>query len=220
MMLGRTEISFVADTEVRGRREDFFPGSGWTGGEVIARVGSFLIRTPERTVLVDLGLGPGGALLDNLGRHDVTPADVGLVVFTHLHRDHVGWTGAFPNARYLVDESEWVYWRDRPGGVGPDADRVLAPLAGAVGFLAALPPGLEAIAAPGHTPGHTCLLVTDPRTADRVLLLGDLLHHPAQFDHPGRHFRSDVDPALAVRSRREVLARFRDARTVLAGAHF
>jgi glyoxylase-like metal-dependent hydrolase (beta-lactamase superfamily II) len=228
MMLGRTEIHFVADGEVRGRGADFFPGSDWTDhhdlldeqGNVVANVGSFLIRTPDRVVLVDLGLGPGGRLLDNLARHDVAPADVDLVVFTHLHRDHVGWTGAFPAAQHLVDQREWDYWREHPGGVGPDPQRVLAPLENEIGFLDGLPPGLAAIPAPGHTPGHTCLLVTDPGTDHRVLLLGDLLHSRAQFAEPGWRFRSDVDPGRAVRSRREVLARHRDRRTVLAGGHF
>jgi glyoxylase-like metal-dependent hydrolase (beta-lactamase superfamily II) len=201
MMLGGTEICFVADTEVRGRLEDFFPGAG-AEGEVVARVGSFLIRTPERTVLVDLGLGPGGRLLDNLGRHEVAPGDVDLVVFTHLHRDHVGWAGAFPNARYLADQHERA------------EIHLDAPLDG-------LPDGLEAVPSPGHTPGHTCLLVTDPGTTARVLLLGDLLHVPAQLDHPDWSFRSDADPDRARRSRREVLDPYRgDGRTVLAAAHF
>lgn len=228
MMLGQTLISFVADSEVRGRGEDFFPGSDWTShtdlltdeGCVVANVGTFLIRTGSSVLLIDLGLGPGGSLLDNLAQQGVAPADVDVVAFTHLHRDHVGWTGAFPKARYLVDQQEWDYWCKNPGGVGPDPDRVLTPMARDRGFLSQLPAGVLPIPTPGHTPGHTSFLITDPETGDRVLVLGDLLHTRAQFIEPGWRFRSDVDPELAIQQRIDVLGRYRDGRTILAGGHF
>jgi glyoxylase-like metal-dependent hydrolase (beta-lactamase superfamily II) len=34
--------------------------------------------------------------------------DVDVVVHTHLHVDHVGWDGSFPNARYVVHEDDWA----------------------------------------------------------------------------------------------------------------
>jgi glyoxylase-like metal-dependent hydrolase (beta-lactamase superfamily II) len=228
MMLGRTLVEFVPDSQVRGYGEDLFPGSDWTAhrdllddsGQVVANVGSFLVRTATQVILVDLGLGQGGALLDNLAGHGVGQADVDLVVFTHLHRDHVGWTGAFPKARYMVSRREWEYWCAHPGGVGPDPDRVLTPLAREVSFLTQLPPGLEAIPTPGHTPGHISLLITDPQTEDRVLILGDLLHTRAQFREPTWRFRSDADPGLAGRQRKGILDQYRDGHTTLAGGHF
>ncbi|MFB9406587.1 hypothetical protein [Dactylosporangium matsuzakiense] len=54
----------------------------------------------------------------------------------------------------------------------------------------------------------------------RLLILGDLLHTRAQYDNSDWAFRSDVDPERARASRRDVLARFRDGRTVLAGGDF
>lgn len=221
-------VTFVVDTEVRGHPGDLFPGSDWTGhvdlldseGRAVANVGSFLIRTQSHVLLVDLGLGPGGALLTNLAREGIAPADVDTVVFTHLHRDHVGWTGAFPRAKYLVDRLEWNHWCAHPGGVGPDPDRVLTPMAPDVAFLDELPAGIRAIPTPGHTPGHTCLLVTDPDTDDRLLILGDLLHTRAQLDRPDWRFRSDDNPDLAERQRIDILDRYRNGRTILAGGHF
>jgi glyoxylase-like metal-dependent hydrolase (beta-lactamase superfamily II) len=221
-------VVYVPDAQVQGPGEDFFPGSDWTAhrhllddaGQVVANVGSFLVQTPSHVILIDLGLGPGGALLDNLAGHGLRPTDVDLVVFTHLHRDHVGWTGAFPRAQYLVDQREWEYWCARPGGVGPDPERVLTPMASRVAHLDQLPIGVQAVPTPGHTPGHTSLLLTDEHTADRVLILGDLLHTRAQFDEPSWRFRSDVDAETARRQRLDVLGRYRDGRTMLAGGHF
>src|SRR5215510_3075097 len=61
----------------------------------------FLARLDDANVLVDLGVGPPGAgtflperqgrLPEELARHGLAPADIDLVVFTHLHVDHVGW---------------------------------------------------------------------------------------------------------------------------------
>jgi glyoxylase-like metal-dependent hydrolase (beta-lactamase superfamily II) len=228
MKLGQTTVTFVPDAEVRGGPGDFFPGSDWTAyqhllderGQAVANVGSFLIRTRSVIVLVDLGLGSGGTLLENLAAEGVTPGDVDLVVFTHLHRDHVGWTGAFPRARYLVERREWEYWCVNPGGVGPDRETVLRPLSSKIEFLDQLPTGLHAVATPGHTPGHTSLLVTDPDADEQLLILGDLLHTRAQLTEPGWRFRSDVDAVLARQQRVDVLARYRDGRTVIAGGHF
>ncbi|MCW2140122.1 MBL fold metallo-hydrolase [Actinoplanes cyaneus] len=228
MKIGQTMITFVHDGEVRGDPQSFFPGSDWTAhadllddtGQAVANVGSFLIRTDAHVILVDLGLGPGGALLDNLAALGTSPADVDLVLLTHLHRDHVGWAGAFPRARHLVERREWDFWSACPGGVGPDPERVLPALAGDLGFLDELPAGIRAIPTPGHTPGHTSFLITDPGTDERVLVLGDLLHTRAQFDELAWQFRSDDDPARARRQRAGVLTRFRDGRTVLAGGHF
>jgi len=78
-----------------------------------------LLRTDDATLLVDTGAGPkpraffadGDArLLEELEQLSVAPADVDIVVHTHLHIDHVGWDGAFPNARYVVHEEDWAYF--------------------------------------------------------------------------------------------------------------
>ena len=66
------------------------------------RAHGFLIRTPEQVVVVDTGIGDestamaewvgtGGRLPSELSDAGVDPADVGHVVMTHSHGDHVGW---------------------------------------------------------------------------------------------------------------------------------
>ncbi len=88
------------------------PGDEWR-----LPCGCFVIRTGERTILVDTGLGPKGlwdggeregGLPDSLGALGVSPDEVDVVFLTHLHIDHVGWNTdaegvvAFPRARYVV----------------------------------------------------------------------------------------------------------------------
>src|SRR5262249_35949295 len=91
-----------------------------------ARFHVFLVRLPEAVVVVDTGVGsPSGGdpflperqgwLPDALAGAGANPADVDLVVLTHLHVDHVGWNMVdgepyFPNARYVAhrEDFDWV----------------------------------------------------------------------------------------------------------------
>jgi glyoxylase-like metal-dependent hydrolase (beta-lactamase superfamily II) len=170
----------------------------------------------------------GGRLLAGLQDEGLSAADIGLVLFTHLHRDHVGWTSAgtgdltFLNARHLVDRAEWDHWQSHTHATGPDLQRVLTPLSPVVEFFGAHPPapGLQRVPAPGHTPGHTSLLITDPASRTRLLLVGDAFHTTAQLTAPHWQFRSDADPALAAHHRLTLLDHGRDGRTIIAGGHF
>jgi glyoxylase-like metal-dependent hydrolase (beta-lactamase superfamily II) len=103
-------------------------------GEFILSVQSYLVRTADRTILVDTCNGndkprpafPGvhqlqTRYLDRLGAAGVRPEDVDLVLCTHLHPDHVGWNTqlkdgqwvpTFPNARYLIGQREFADMKD------------------------------------------------------------------------------------------------------------
>src|SRR3954470_12467746 len=99
-------------------------------------LGGFLLRSGDRVILVDAGIGvfdrgvfKGGAMLDNLAALGVSPEDVTDVVFTHLHFDHTGWATVdgrpvFGRATYRCDVEDWAHFV-------PDderATRKLAPL--------------------------------------------------------------------------------------------
>lgn len=237
-------VVFVSDGAVRAHPTTLFPAttaSDWgrhpslldPDGRLVATVGGFLVRGNGFTALVDLGLGDvrmdtpagasyrGGELIDNLATEGVTPDAVDLVVFTHLHRDHVGWTSTdhrltFANARHFVHRAEWDLWIADDSPVGPDRSTVLDPLDGTVEFCAdgdEIADGLRVIATPGHTPGHLSLAVDG-----RTVIAGDVLHSPAQFDHPHWRFGSDIDPKLAAASRRSLLQTY--GPDVLACGHF
>src|SRR3954471_14328016 len=67
-------------------------------GKLHMPIGCYLVRTGDRTVLLDAGMGPhaeswgaGGELPEQLRAVGVAPDDIDLVVCTHLHLDHAGW---------------------------------------------------------------------------------------------------------------------------------
>ena len=61
-------------------------------------------------VLVDSGTGDDGVLRSELGRHGLDPADIGTVIFTHLHFDHAGGASVFPvQTRFAVNRREMEF---------------------------------------------------------------------------------------------------------------
>jgi glyoxylase-like metal-dependent hydrolase (beta-lactamase superfamily II) len=211
---------------------------------IVVTFGGFLVETGDRKLVVDLGFGvgeltlpeldataEGGRLLDSLHGIGVEPAEVDTVVYTHLHFDHVGWTSTqgrltFPNARHVAGAGEWDFWRgvtdEHLAGVGPHPETVQAPLEGRMESMAdgeVLAPGVNAVATPGHTPGH-CSLVISSGT-DRAVIMGDTVMCPLQFQERDLTFLFDVDPDLALRTRRKMFDEIEgDPRTVVAGGHY
>lgn len=106
---------------------------------IVLSMHTWLIRTPQKTVLVDTCNGnhkkrtpPNIGMLqtdwlEHLLATGVTPDDVDAVVCTHLHADHVGWNTSlvdgqwvptFPNARYYINATEFRFWDPTTGGPG------------------------------------------------------------------------------------------------------
>ncbi|HEY0812564.1 MAG TPA: MBL fold metallo-hydrolase [Pseudonocardia sp.] len=190
----------------------------------------------------DLASFRGGQLLESLGAEGLTPSQVDTVFFTHLHHDHVGWTSnvapapgvepggrvsglTFDGARHVVAEAEWEYWRGTDELIGPSPTAVQEPLAARLEFAGdgeELAPGVRLLATPGHTPGHSSLVVTDPTgvSDERLVILGDVMHCQVQVEQSAWSFRFDVDGAQGVRTREQLLKELEDPHTILAGGHF
>jgi glyoxylase-like metal-dependent hydrolase (beta-lactamase superfamily II) len=198
-------------------------------GRLEFALGGFLIRSAGHVVLVDTGVGPihrgpfhGGGLIEALAAAGVAPEDVTDVVLTHLHFDHVGWatqqgTVVFPNATYRCDERDWAHF------VGPDerATKKLSPLASRLSpwkGSGRLLPGLDTIAAPGHTPGSTIIVVSSGK--DRALLLGDVVHCPVELLEDEWAGLGDVDPVLARATRVALAQELEGTDTPVVAAHF
>jgi glyoxylase-like metal-dependent hydrolase (beta-lactamase superfamily II) len=239
MRIGDIEIVALQDGEAKVSPTDAYAGttdSDWAphrrwlthDGLLDIPIGCFLIRTGDRRVLVDAGLGPysgngftGGRLLDELGAHGVRPRDITDVVLTHLHFDHVGWTTqkgsiVFPAATYRCHTGDWRHFVE-----GGDAARKLRPVEGRLETwdgATTLAPGLDTLPTPGHTPGHTALIVSSGD--ERAMLLGDATHCPVELDESEWDGMGDVDPALARRTREALFRELESTGTPAAAAHF
>lgn len=221
----------------------YFPNADWSGHESLLGVdgtmqlpiGCFLVRTGDRTVLVDAGLGPldlhwlvGGNLPAALAEHRVSPSDIDVVVCTHLHMDHAGWlvedaTPYFPNATVRFGAADWQRWVDE----APEEDRIrqamllldeqhrLDPIDGDGVSIA---PGITARAAPGHTMGHHVLVLASGD--ERLLLLGDAVTCPVQLEEEDWQAIGDMDPALSRRTRDALWAELEGTTTPFTAAHF
>ena len=155
-------------------------------------VHGFVVTHPGGAALVDTGCGGPEKVLndwrvvnrsvaDALAGLDMTPADIGLVINTHLHFDHCGQNAVFSHAPCYVQRTEL----DRAKRESPE-------LYDWFGFMNArwelldgdveILPGLSVITTPGHTVGHQCVVVATDDQAD--LLIGDAAYTPHQFAGP------------------------------------
>ncbi|HEV8065855.1 MAG TPA: MBL fold metallo-hydrolase, partial [Acidimicrobiales bacterium] len=145
-------------------------------GTVHIPVGCFLLRCADKTVLVDAGLGAvdvgwasGGELPAALLRAGVEPADIDIVVCSHLHIDHIGWLVVddkpfFPRAVVRYGSADWEEFvaKADSGSRGRHTMELLASqdrLEALEGDMVAIAPGLTGRHTPGHTLGHYGLVV-------------------------------------------------------------
>jgi glyoxylase-like metal-dependent hydrolase (beta-lactamase superfamily II) len=225
-------------------------------GTVHIPTGCFLIRTGDRTILIDAGIGPvsveypegmprakaaagepepklaeGGRLPEAIARAGAKPDEIDTVFLTHLHPDHVGWVAPgrqpyFPNARILFGAADWqpLVADAIPGSPGFEALDGLkaAHAAGRTdpvdGDLVPVAPGLTARHSPGHTPGSYVLIVSSG--TDRAYLLGDVVACPLQLTENDITFITDVDPALAARTRESLFRELEGQQVAIGMDHF
>jgi len=252
--VGNAEIMSLSDGSLEFDLCNFFPTIpqehlhqyAWhltTEQHVRFNLGSFLVRSEGRTILVDTGMGPKpadmpdapwGILMDEFGANGVRPEDVQMVVMTHLHRDHVGWnlraqegkySPTFPNARYWASAKDWeaCHQPEVQSARFPNAPACVWPLAelGLVELMDGehvLTRELTAIPTPGHTPGHMSILITSQ--GERALILGDVAHNPAQVHETDWVSRADMDPELTKTTRRTLMERLEREGMVVAAGHF
>ncbi|MGH3492396.1 MAG: MBL fold metallo-hydrolase [Sciscionella sp.] len=238
------EAYFAPQGMFPGTTEDaWLRHSEWLNeqGRYVTTLGAFLVETGERKIVVDLGFGAnsveipdfasatGGRMLESLRGAGLAPEQVDTVVYTHMHSDHTGWTSAagggltFANAAHLIGSSaEFDYWRENPDAAfAPPADTVLDPVQGRIetaGDGHAVAPGVTLRATPGHTPGHQSVVLSSG--ADRAIIMGDVMHCPAQLLEPDWSVLFDVDAALARSTRDGLLAELEGSDTVLGCSHF
>ncbi|MDR1514125.1 MAG: MBL fold metallo-hydrolase [Synergistaceae bacterium] len=185
-------------------------------------VNAFAVKTPDGVILIDTGLGQNLAL--NLKSVGLSPEDIDSVLITHSHGDHIGGllkdgAPAFPNAKVYISaaEFEWSHQvrrsllgyegrvnRFTPGGLDDSGTELMK--------------GIRAIAAYGHTPGHTLFMIESAE--ERLLVWGDLTHAiTIQAPRPDISVTYDSDPLQAAAARKEVLKFAAETSTPIAGMH-
>jgi glyoxylase-like metal-dependent hydrolase (beta-lactamase superfamily II) len=201
-------------------------------GMLPVQMGAYLVRTGDRRILVDAGLGHG-TLIESLAGHGLTPGDVTDVVLTHLHFDHIGWSSdgeraTFPNATYRCDARDWQYYvvdendeymRDMVGAMTPK--QRLSPVESQLELYEGdtpLAPGVDLRSAPGHTPGSTLVVLSG--SGQRALLVGDVLHCPAELLSEDWEVLADVDGKAAARTREALARELEGTDDLIGAAHF
>jgi glyoxylase-like metal-dependent hydrolase (beta-lactamase superfamily II) len=209
-------------------------------------IGCFLVETGDMKVLLDAGQGTaelhidfpaggtmsgrmdiiGGDLPAQLAAAGFRPEDIDMVAPTHLHNDHVGWLVQgddpfFPNATVRFGAADHDHFVGRDGPVGEFHNHMMEVLGDRVDVIhgdGPIAPGIDALAAPGHTPGH--LLYALSSGTSRALMLGDSVNCPLQIEKTACEALGDLDPALARETRERVMREVEGTDTMVGGPHF
>jgi len=255
LIVGSCEVDILSDGLLRLPGSDQFDGveeAAWRprvdarpDGTIDLALRSFLVHTGSLLTLVDTGIGffgstepahirRDGSVLDRILRLGIRPDDVGVVVNTHLHLDHAGGdfvrsasgvAHAFPNARYLVQGTEFEYAaRMAPTGKSfynidsLDWLRSLGNLDLLEGDSVISPDGcIRTVVAPGHTPGHQMVVVES--NGATFGCLGDIAPLKAHLEVPEWLSRVDADRSTAVDTKRRILAWACGTSAVIASTH-
>ncbi len=210
-------------------------------GPIRTPVNTFLVNTGEKLVLLDAGgaklVGPGtGRLAQGLAAAGVELSQIDEVYITHCHGDHLhgtvnaDGTALFPNAILRIAQQDVDYW------FSPEVEAA-APAAQKGRFVPAkrakaaygdrlkpfkqgeeLTPGIMSVAAVGHTPGHTCYMVTSGTA--RMLAIGDMIHvAPVQFMQPEVTIAFDWEQLKASATRISVFDMAAKENILIAAVH-
>lgn len=205
-------------------------------------VNSFLIDTGTRRILIEAGAGRlfgpcCGRLPAMLKAAGYAPESIDAVLLTHVHGDHSGGLTVdgrrvFPNADIYLAKGELDYWMSDAAKARAKASHqkmfeegraALAPYraAGRVRTFSApatLFPGIRAIPAPGHTPGHSFYEIES--RGSRMRVIGDIVHAAEiQLQRPSITIDFDADEAQAAATRRAALTEFARTHELLAAPH-
>lgn len=192
---------------------------------------NLLVQHDGKNILIDTGYGEkipekqqkyqfmdrsSGGTRGALARLGLAPADIDLVIDTHLHGDHCGGNTVYgedgsiqpmyPNAEYVVQRREYedaTHPNERTRATYLAENYVslyesgqLRLLDGDTEFL----PGVRGVVTPGHTPGHmSVILESDGQVA---MFVCDLASYAIHFERLGWMTGYDVEPLITLETKR------------------
>lgn len=205
-------------------------------GALSAVAKTYLVRLGGHTVLVDTGWGSEqkikGQTLEKLAQLGIKPENITDIIFTHLDHDHTGGLSKdgkaiFPKATIWISQPEYDVWMSGKIEKRPEAsiaraqsipvlykDRIKTFTWGEQ-----ILPGITAVDASGHTPGHTAFDIESNK--EKLTIAGDLIHiAQVQLAHPEMSAVYDIDMKKAAESRKRLLRRAADEIAQFGGMHF
>ncbi len=164
----------------------------------------YVIKHDADVMVWDTGYLPGSApnatnkpLVDLLKQINVDPDQVKYVGISHFHADHTGQLVPLKNATLLIGKNDWDGINANPPMGGANVKgfsewisekRKVEPLTADKDVFG--DGTVWVLRAPGHTPGHSMLLVR-LKEKGPVVLVGDAAHFRENYDHervPGFNF--------------------------------
>ena len=240
--VGNVDLVSLADGQRGSAPTDMFPESSleiWKtdypelldeNANLRLRWGSVAMRSGGKLIIVDTGLqAPDGTLLRQMHDRGIDREAVDLVVLTHLHADHVGWNltngrPTFPGARYLVPRRDWEYWTQPAVLAGSPhiRDQVMRleelRVMDLIDGEYALTDEITTLETPGHTPGHTSIVIAS--AGQQGFILGDVAHSVAQAHYTDWNPGFDIDGTTSRRTRHSVLDRLEADGSLVSAGHF
>jgi glyoxylase-like metal-dependent hydrolase (beta-lactamase superfamily II) len=196
-----------------------------------------MVNTGRHKVLVDTGADGltrnTGRLLHNLRAVGIEAGDIDTVVLTHGHDDHVGGNTdahgkpAFPKARYVMWKEEWTFWTsEQPETLYGNEDftftrKNLLPIQNQMDLIdheVEIVPGIRAVPAPGHTPGHMAVSISS--SEKQLLCISDAFLHPIHIEHPEWHAAIDLAPEQLTKTRNLLLNKAATEKALMLAFHF
>ena len=193
---------------------------------VINQFNILVVNTGKNLVLIDSGFGDNGpptvgSLAANMQAAGIDPKNIDTILVSHFHGDHISGIRAkagaanFPNAEIMVPAPEWQFWNDasnqakvidpfKPGFA--NVKRVFDPIAKDVKQYEQgkeLVPGITAVDARGHSPGHTAFIVASGN--GKLLVTSDTVNHQILIRNPEWSLWADMDAAMAITARKKLL---------------
>jgi glyoxylase-like metal-dependent hydrolase (beta-lactamase superfamily II) len=206
---------------------------------------SYVVRTPNRTLVVDCGQGNDkkrggpfssmrqGPYLQNFRAAGFNPDKVDFVMNSHFHSDHTGWNTrlvegrwmpTFPKARYLFSKAELGAVQSSTSAAVKAAydDSILPVLdaknADVITGEFDIGHGVRILPTPGHTPGHMSVSINSK--GKRAILSGDIIHNPIEVLHPEWTVLFDDDKAGGKAQRTKFVEAHTDVDITIFAAHF
>jgi glyoxylase-like metal-dependent hydrolase (beta-lactamase superfamily II) len=202
-----------------------------------------VLKINDRLIMMDAGSGVGQwqanatHLPANMAAAGIDYKKIDTIMISHFHPDHV-WglmekgtnTPVFPNAELVVNATEFNWWTDPsrleklPAGRKPAGKRIADNFSKWKNWKLAndraeVVPGIQIIAAPGHTPGHSVYLID--AGAEQLMVSADTMYVPALLaPHPEWQGSYDQDGPMAIATRHKLIDQVIADNIRICGSHF